>query len=222
MSPLAGDILCTEVVPRIRASIPASTRMIGAEDASELIQDTIAHAAALLHRAEAAGKKVAASTVAYFAVKLTRAGRRSTSSGATDVMHPGTQLAGRARVVSFDEPLGFDEAGDTITLADVFDNKQDDPSMLAARNMDWETFYGKQTRRGRKLLAVVAEGSTLRHGARLLGLSDSGIQLEKKKLALALAEFMGANILAEVNRQPLWRNNLMAGRERQACRAARL
>jgi hypothetical protein len=222
MSPFAGEVLCTEVVPRIRASIPASTGMVGAEDASELIQDTIAHAAALLHRAEAAGKKVTAGAVAYFAVKLTRAGRRSTSSGATDVMHPGTQLAGRSQVVSFDEPLEFDEAGESITLADVFDNKQDDPSMVAARNMDWRTFYGKQTRRGRKLLAVVAEGSTLREGARLLGLSDSGVQLEKKKLALALAEFMGAHILAEVNRQPLWRNNIMAGRERRACRAARL
>ena len=43
MTPHAGDVLCTEVVPRIRAAIPASTRMIGAEDASELIQDTIAH-----------------------------------------------------------------------------------------------------------------------------------------------------------------------------------
>jgi hypothetical protein len=165
---------------------------------------------------------VAAKSVAYFAVKLTRSGRRSTGSSATDVMHPGTQLVGRARMVSFDEPLGFDEAGESITLADVFDNRQDDPSMSAARNLDWETFIGKQTRRGRRLLAVVAEGSTLRHGARLLGLSDSGIQLEKKKLALALAEFMGANILAEVNRQPLWRSNIMAGRERQACRAARL
>src|ERR1017187_9958243 len=102
---LLGRNLCTEVVPRIRAAIPTSTRMIGAEDASELIQDTIAHAAGMLHRAEAAGKKVAASTVAYFAVKLTRSGRRSTGSGATDVMHPRTQLAGRSRVVSFDEPL---------------------------------------------------------------------------------------------------------------------
>jgi hypothetical protein len=60
--------------------------MIGAEDASELIQDTIATAAGLLHRAEAAGKKVAASTVAYFAVKLTRSGRRSRGSSGTDVM----------------------------------------------------------------------------------------------------------------------------------------
>ena len=41
-------------------------------------------------------------------------------------------------------------------------------------------------RRGKKVLMVVAEGATLRHGARLLHLSDSGIPLEKKKLALAL------------------------------------
>jgi hypothetical protein len=222
MTANAGVLLCTEVVPRIRSAIPYAVKPIGAEDASELIQDTIAHAAAMLHGAEAAGKTVAASTVAYFAVKLTRSGRRSTGSSTADVMHPGTQLAGRTRMVSFDEPLGFDEAGDSITLADVFDNKQDDPSTQAARNLDWDTFIGKQTRRGRKLLAVVAEGSTLRHGARLLGLSDSGIQLEKKKLAVALQEFMGANILAESIKEPRWRDNIMAGRERQAVRAARL
>ena len=52
--------------------------------------------------------------------------------------------------------------------------------------------------------------------------SDSGIQLEKKKLALALQEFMGANILAESIKEPRWRDNVMAGRERQAVRAARL
>jgi hypothetical protein len=222
MTANAGVLLCTEVVPRIRSAIPYAVKPIGAEDASELIQDTIAHAAAMLHGAEAAGKTVAASTVAYFAVKLTRSGRRSTGSSTADVMHPGTQLAGRTRMVSFDEPLGFDEAGDSITLADVFDNKQDDPSTQAARNLDWDTLIGKQTRRGRELLAVVAEGSTLRHGARLLGLSDSGIQLEKKKLAVALQEFMGANILAESIKEPRWRDNIMAGRERQAVRAARL
>ena len=142
MTANAGVLLCSEIVRRIRSAIPSAAKPIGAEDASELIQDTIAHAAALLHRAEAAGKKVAASTVAYFAVKLTRSGRRSTGSSATDVMQPGTQLAGRSRMVSFDEPLGFDEAGDTITLADVFDNGQDDPATLAARKLDGETFMG--------------------------------------------------------------------------------
>lgn len=105
-------------------------------DASELIQDTIAHTAALLPRAEAAGKKAAASTVASFAVKLRRSGRRSTHTSTTDVMQPGTQLAGRSRAVSVVEPLGFDEAGDSTALADVFDNQQDDPSTRAARNLD--------------------------------------------------------------------------------------
>jgi FixJ family two-component response regulator len=125
-------------------------------------------------------------------------------------------------MVSFDEPLGFDEAGDTITLADVFDNTQDDPSTLAARNMDWEVFLAGQTRRGRTLLAVVAEGRALRDVARLLGLSDSSVQEEKRKVARAVKEFMGANILSESVKEPRWRDNIMAGRERQACRAARL
>jgi hypothetical protein len=157
MSPIAGEMLWTEVVPRFHAAIPAFSRMIGAEDVRELIQDSIAHAATLLRRAEAAGKKLTASTVAFFAVKLTRAGRGSASSSETEVMHPGTQMAGRTRVVSFDEPLGFEEAGETITLAEVFTDRRDDPATQAARNLDWETFCGKQTRRGRRLLAVVAE-----------------------------------------------------------------
>jgi hypothetical protein len=42
-----------------------------------------------------------------------------------------------------------------------------------ASNLDWESFTRKQTHRGRKLLAVVAEGSTLRQEARALGMSDS-------------------------------------------------
>ena len=118
--------------------------------------------------------------------------------------------------------MGFDEAGDSVTLADVFTNEQEDPSILAARRLDWEIFLAGQTRRGRTLLTVVAEGSTFRDVARLLGLSDSGVQEEKRKVARALKDYMGANILGESVRQPAWRNNLMAGRERQACRAARV
>jgi hypothetical protein len=48
MTANAGVLLCTEIVPRIRAAIPPSSTMIGTEDASELIQDTIAHAAAIV------------------------------------------------------------------------------------------------------------------------------------------------------------------------------
>jgi FixJ family two-component response regulator len=94
--------------------------------------------------------------------------------------------------------------------------------MLAARNLDWEVFIAGQTRRGRTLLTVVAEGRALRDVARLLGLSDSGVQEEKRKVARAVREYMGANILSESIKEPRWRDNIMAGRERQAVRAARL
>jgi hypothetical protein len=137
-------------------------------------------------------------------------------------MSPGTQLAGRARLTSLDEPMGFDDAGDSITLADVFDNGQEDPAMLAARRLDWESFLAMQSHRGRMLLTVVGEGCTLRDVARMIGVSDSSMQGEKRKVASALKEFMGSNILSESTRQPLWRNNITASRERQACRAARL
>jgi hypothetical protein len=42
----------------------------------------------MLHNAEAAGKRVTPGTVAYYAIKLTRAGRRSTGSGATVAIGP--------------------------------------------------------------------------------------------------------------------------------------
>jgi hypothetical protein len=148
MTAHAGEVLCTEVVPRIRSAIPTAVIPVGTEDPDELIQDTIATAAVLLHSAETAGKKVTPGNVAYYAVKLTRSVRRSTGSSATDVMHPGTQLSGRTCLTSLDEPVGFDEAGDPITLADIFANDQEDPGTLAGRNVVWQTFYGKQTTRG--------------------------------------------------------------------------
>jgi hypothetical protein len=62
MTAHAGEILCTQIVPKIRSAIPASIRKVGAEDHAEIIADTIAHAAALLHSAEAAHKKIAPGT----------------------------------------------------------------------------------------------------------------------------------------------------------------
>jgi hypothetical protein len=60
----------------------------------------------------------------------------------------------------------------------VIANVQDDPSTIAARNLDWEVFYKNQNARGRRLLAMVAEGSFLREVAQLLDLSDSGGKAE--------------------------------------------
>ena len=58
MSPQAGFVLQDQVVPRLRSAIPNCVHCVGAEDAQELIQDSIAMAAKLMHNVEAQGKTV--------------------------------------------------------------------------------------------------------------------------------------------------------------------
>jgi len=78
MSPQAGWLLQAEVVPRLRASIPRNVHCVGSEDAEELIQDSIAIAAKMLHSAELAGKTVTAGNIAYYALQLIRSKVRLT------------------------------------------------------------------------------------------------------------------------------------------------
>ncbi len=92
MSPRAGFILQTEVLPRLRSAIPTVCHCVGAEDAQELIQDSIAMAAKLLHNTEQAGKKVTTGNIAYYTIQHIKSGRRSTGSSTVDVYGSGTQL----------------------------------------------------------------------------------------------------------------------------------
>jgi hypothetical protein len=138
MSPQAGWILQAEVVPRLRASIPRNVHCVGSEDAEELIQDSIAIAAKMLHSAEAAGKTVTAGNIAYYALQLIRSGRRSTGSSVVDVMAPGTQLNGHAWLNSLDEPVADQTSGEGFTFNDVLASDQEDPATIAGRNLDWQ------------------------------------------------------------------------------------
>jgi DNA-directed RNA polymerase specialized sigma24 family protein len=223
MSPQAGWLLQEQVVPRLRTIIPQAVRCVGCEDAEELIQDATAMAAGILHNAEAAGKKVAASSVAYYAIQHCKSGRRSVGNSRVDVLAASTQLNGHTRMTSLDEVAAANEecGGDIFTFNDVLSNDQEDPSTKAARKMDWEAFCAGLPERERVAVVLVAEGKSLREAARLLGVSDSTMQSSKRRLGVKILEFMGADILVEVRRRPQWRNSLEATRERQACRVQR-
>lgn len=109
------------------------------------MQDGIAIAATLLSSAESRGKKVSAGNVSYFATRLVRQGRRSTGQSKTDVMHPGTQIAGRCRVTSLDEPLaGEAESDDIMCLHDVLAARSADPSQKAGRTVNGEVYITKE------------------------------------------------------------------------------
>jgi len=63
MSPQAGQLLIQEIAPRIRSSLSHCVSPVGPDDLGELVQDTIAIAAQLLHSVETRGKKVTAGNI---------------------------------------------------------------------------------------------------------------------------------------------------------------
>jgi len=221
MSPQAGWILQEEVVPRLRASIPRNVHCVGSEDAEELIQDSIAIAAKMLHSAEAAGKQLTPGNLAHYALKHVKSGRRSTGSSVVDVMAPGTQLNGHARLNSLDEPVADQTSGEGFTFNDVLASDQEDPATIAGRNLDWQSLLTRLSAREKAMVTYLLEGKTVSDVAWALRVSRSAMQQCKERLVHLIREFMGRDILVEVLRVPGWKDNLNASRQRLACRFER-
>ena len=223
MSPQAGYILQDQVVPCLRSAIPNVCHCVGSEDAQELIQDSIAMAAKLMHNVEAAGKTVTPGNIAYYTIMHIKSGRRSTGSSVVDVMGSGTQLKGNARLNSLEEVVASNEecGGEIFELHDVLSNDQEDPGTKAARKMVCEDFYAGLSARERAVIECLVDGRSLKNAAKAFRCSDSTIQGDKRKLAVKIWEFMGFDILVQVRRSPRWKDDLMSCRERLACRHER-
>ncbi len=234
MSPHAGNVLCTEVVPRIRSAVQAAVPFIGCEDAQELIQDGTALAAKMIHNAEHAGKKVtrsatgrrgeiSAGNIAYFTIVKLRNGCRSSGMVTGDVYGAGTQIQGRTRLTSLDDVVASDEetGGEIFLLHDVLSDNQEDPATKATRKMDWQEFLAGLPERERVAVEFLGEGRTLREAAHVLRVSDTIMQHSKRDLRAKILEFMGIGILVEIQRRPQWKDGMDAIRERMACREER-
>ena len=149
MSPSAGDLLVEQIAPRLRALVPKSVKPVGAEDTEELVQDAIVIATQMLDRVEQSGQKFTLGNIAYYALLHVRSGRRSQSASRADVMACGTQLDHKSAVLSFEEEVGYDpELDEPITLGQLLASEHEDPSMEAARNLDWELFLAPRTTTG--------------------------------------------------------------------------
>jgi hypothetical protein len=166
------------------------------------------------------GKKVTAGNIAYYAIQHVKSGRRSVGHSNADVLGSATQLNGRSHVSSFDEAVKEEESNE-FTMDDVFCSEAEDPSVVAARKMDWEEFVAKQDECSKAIILVIAEGGSVRRLSLKFKLSASSLQNRKQKLALAVLEFMGNNVLADSTRQPAWKNGIVASREKSACRLER-
>jgi hypothetical protein len=222
MSPKAAEMLVHDIAPRIRRSVANSVSQVGADDIGELEQDGIAIAAALLASAERRGKKVSAGNVNYYAMRLLRQGRRSTGQSTTDVMSPGTQITGRSRLTSMEEPVAGEAEGDDMCLHDVLAAKTEDPATAATRRLDWAPLVASLDGPVREVLLCLVDAGELTTLVRKLRRSRSSLQTDKKRLAGLVREHLGNDILRQVQEQPRWRDDVQAGRERSACRYERL
>lgn len=223
MSPTTAYVLMDQVVRRLRSAIPTVCHCVYPEDQAELVQDSIAMACKLMHNVEKAKKTVTAGNIAYYTIQHIKSGRRSTGSSVVDVHAAQTQLNGTTRISSLDEVVASNEecGGEIFTFNDVLSNDQEDPGTKAARKMDWESLLASLSLRDQAIIQFMIEGTSGTAMARKLKVCPSTIRNSKKNLAVKIQDFMGYKILVDIQRQPKWRNDLAANKERLACKHAR-
>lgn len=68
------------------------------------------------------------------------------------------------------------------------------------------------------LIVAFARVDTMRDLKAEAGLSDSGMSNRKRKLVAEMREMLGPDCLADAGREPAWRSDITAQREKDACR----
>ncbi len=195
MSPMIGNMLLKQVMPRLR-SVVRTIPKIGCEDDEEIIQDATLVAAKMMDSAEKAGHAFTAGNVAYYAAKAARCGRRSYYQGRCDAMSAGCQIDGNARLESMDAETEYVYDGyEPGTLHDVLspfgsEAHESDPAEEAGRNLDWKQFLAAHSPRHRVVILVLVEGGTMREAGKRCGLKDTVV------LSRACGQFTGAEIEA--------------------------
>jgi hypothetical protein len=134
----------------------------------------------------------------------------------------GTQLDGSSSVLSFEEEVGYDpELDEPITLGQLLASEHEDPSMEAARNLDWELFLATHDYRYGVILKGMAEGRTLKDTTVAQGEWYPGMWQLKNRMAEEVRDYLGANAIVDVAQVPRWKADIAVDREKTACRADR-
>ena len=222
MSPTAGAVLLNQIAPRLRSAIPQCVNKIGAEDDEEIYQDGLCMAAKLMAGLEKRGKQVTPGNVAYYTILHLKSGRRSYSTGGSDVMGSVTQMRKNSTVLSFEEQVAFDEEmGEPIQLEEMLADDGEDVALAAARNMDWEEFLDNHDLRYMCLVYDLGSGRTMLDTARACGMTYSDVRTIRDRLVEDLEEYMGGELIEDAARIPSWRGNILQDHEKMACRADR-
>jgi len=119
-------------------------------------------------------------------------------------MHPKAQLNGTCSVQSLDEPIGFGEADEPLTLGDSLAARTEDPSVTATRRLDWEPLVASLDPQPARF-GVLGPRPRSDHFSVKLKRSRSAIQTHKERLAQLVREHLGEDILVRVQESPAGR-----------------
>ena len=103
----------------------------------------------------------------------------------------------------------------------MLSSAQEDPSQAASRNLDWEEFIESHDYRYGVVVRDIASGVTMIETAKSCGLGYGHMRIVKDRMAVELKEWMGEDAVADSARVASWRGNIMADKEKMACRADR-
>jgi hypothetical protein len=184
-----------------------------------MLQDGLVIALHLLNTAQRSGKSVTAANVSFYTIKHLRSGRRSTGYWKTDPMHPASQLCGHCRLHSFDEPVAIDRSTDEpLTLGEILPARDDDPATQACRRLDWDQLIQQLDVITKAVLVSLATCEELTSLVTRFRKCRSTLQNHKDRLARLIKEFMGEDILRQIQERPGWHNDMQVTRERLTSR----
>jgi FixJ family two-component response regulator len=72
--------------------------------------------------------------------------------------------------------------------------------------------------RDQQIIQFISEGKSRSAMARELNVCTSTINYRKKNLALKIQEFIGDEILVDIQRSPRWKQDLQTIKEKMACK----
>jgi len=220
MTSQAATVIMNDAIKIINGSIHRVATPTRGESYSELAQDCAVSAIEMLTSADKAGKTVSPNTLAFYALQRSKSGRRAYPFGSSrsDILSPGFQLDHPGVLFSMDDKIDSPDSDDAPKISEILPAKQDDPSSVVGRALDWEEFLNTQNDRNRTVIREIARGVRPSEIARALSVSKARISQLLRQIGDEIKKHMGTDILSDVTAESVWERDLRILRGKEAYR----
>lgn len=214
------------IVPLVKKYLRLYLKPVGSEDFTELQQDCLATAAAMLDSAERRGVPINARSIVYYSIQSMRSGIRSYSRASADVMGPIARMKRLVKLQNIDAKYSdFGSEDDEQCLKDLIVDPGDDPCIQTSKRLDWDAFLNEASDQDRDLLLGTAAEVPVKAIAWSLKMSPPAVVFRKRLMGKRLAAAWNTDpqsVIADSISAPAWKKHVRASAEGRASRFTRL